>query len=301
MPHVTPIGRDPELAQLVAAAESAAAGRGSIVFLEGPTGSGKSLLLKSLADAVAELPEEKRADVVSVVCYETGAGNPLGPFGEVLRALTSQERRGDRAKRTLELIGQIAPPLVELIPVIGKLAAVGVKAASDLGVYALGGNREAQQLELAADVALALRSVAAESPLVVAVDDAQWIDAASTEVVARLAQDPEAHPLLLVVAYDPGLVTDKDLLARARAAVATRPGVTGPGAPAVDGRRGRDGPGRPVRGRPRREAGGVAHRPDRGHPLYLTQYLALLEEQGVLEQGEAGWSLDGTIAGEPGD
>ena len=38
-----------------------------------------------------------------------------------------------------------------------------------------------------------------------------------------------------------------------------------------------------------------------GSPLYLTQYLGLLEEQGVLEQGEAGWSLDGTIAGEPGD
>ncbi|HXV33621.1 MAG TPA: AAA family ATPase [Gaiellaceae bacterium] len=301
MPHVTPIGRDEELTQLVQAAESAAGGRGSIVFLEGPTGSGKSLLLKSLADAVAELPGDKRADVVSVVCYETGAGNPLGPFGEVLRALTSQDRRGEKAKGTLELIGRIAPPLVELIPVIGKLAAVGVKAASDLGVYALGGNREAQQLELAADVALALRSVAAESPLVVIVDDAQWIDAASTEVVARLAQDPEAHPLLLVVAYDPGLVTDKDLLARARSAVATRAGVTGMALPpltvgAVEtflaDRYGAVPDGR---------LAAWLRDQTEGSPLYLTQYLALLEEQGVLREGEAGWALDGTIAGEPGD
>src|SRR5512134_1210017 len=119
MPHVTPIGREPELAQLVSAGESAAAGRGSIVFLEGPTGSGKSLLLKALGDAVTELPEESRADFVSVLCYETGVGNPLGPFGEVLRALTNRDRRGEKAKRTLELIGQVAPPLVELIPVIG--------------------------------------------------------------------------------------------------------------------------------------------------------------------------------------
>jgi predicted ATPase len=301
MPHVTPIGREQELAQLVKAAESAGEGRGSIVFLEGPTGSGKSLLLKSLADAVAELPEEGRPDVVSVLCYETGVGNPLGPFGEVLRALTSQERRGDKAKRTLELIGQIAPPLVELIPVIGKLAALGVKTASDLGVYALGGNREAQQVELAADVALALRHVAAETPLVVIVDDAQWIDAASTEVIARLAQDPEAHRLLLVVAYDPGLVTDKDLLARARSAVATRPGVTGLALPEL-----------PVTAVeallverygavPGEQLAAWLHDQTEGSPLFLTQYLALLEEQGVLRKGETGWTLDGTIAGEAGD
>ena len=123
MVHVTPIGREQELARLVGAAESAAGGTGRIVFLEGPTGSGKSLLVKALADAVGDLPEGDRPDVVSVLCYVTGAGNPLGPFGEVLRALTSRERRGDKAKRALELIGQIAPPLVELIPVIGKLAA----------------------------------------------------------------------------------------------------------------------------------------------------------------------------------
>ena len=301
MAHVTPIGREQELARLVEAAEGAAAGRGRIVFLEGPTGSGKSLLLKALADAVSELPEEKRPDVVSVLCYETGAGNPLGPFGEVLRALTSRERRGDKAKRTLELIGQIAPPLVELIPVIGKLAALGVKTASDIGVYALGGNREAQQVELAADVALALRHVAEETPLVVILDDAQWIDAASTEVIARLAQDPEAHGILLVIAYDPGLVTDADLLARARSAVAARTGVDGLALPEL--------PVAAVEALLVERYGSVAgdglaawlHDQTEGSPLFLTQYLALLEEQGVLRKGEAGWTLDGTVSGGPGD
>jgi tetratricopeptide (TPR) repeat protein len=301
MPHVTPIGREEELTGLAAAAERAAAGEGSVVFLEGPTGSGKSLLLKSLGERVAELPADGRPDVVSVVCYETGVGNPLGPFGEVLRALTSRERRGDKAKSTLELIGKIAPPLVELIPVIGKLAAVGVKAASDLGVYALGGNREAQQLELAADVALALRSIAAESPLVVAVDDAQWIDAASTEVVARLAQDPRTHPLLLVVAYDPGLVTDKDLLARARSAVATREGVSGLTLPPLTADAVQAFLADRYGAAPDAKLAAWLADQTEGSPLYLTQLLAVLEEQGVLREGGDGWTLDGTIEGEPGD
>ena len=38
-----------------------------------------------------------------------------------------------------------------------------------------------------------------------------------------------------------------------------------------------------------------------GSPLFLTQFLALLEDQGVLRKAEGGWALDGTIAGEPGD
>jgi len=300
MPRVAPIGRDRELGLLVQAAEDAAGGRGSVVFLEGPTGSGKSYLLKALGDAVGELPEEARPDVVSVLCYETGAGNPLGPFGEVLRALTSRERRGDKAKRTLEVIGEVAPPLVELIPVIGKLAALGVKAGAQLGVYALGGNREAQQMELASDVALALQRVAAEHPLVLVVDDAQWIDPASTEVVARLAQDPAAHALLLVIAYDPGLVTDKDVLARARSAVATRAGVRGLALP--------DLPVEAVEAvlldrygtLPGERLAEWLHDRTEGSPLFLTQYLARLEEQGVLREAEVGWTLEGTIEGDPG-
>ena len=86
------------------------------MFLAGATGSGKSFLIKALVDAVATSDADPRPEVVSVRCYGTSAGNPLGPFGDVLRALTSRNRRADRAKRVLELVGQVAPSLVELIP-----------------------------------------------------------------------------------------------------------------------------------------------------------------------------------------
>ena len=297
-----PIGREQEFGELLATARDAVAGSGSIVFLAGATGSGKSFLVKALVEALAASDADPRPEIVSVRCYETSAGNPLGPFGEVLRALTSRERRADRAKRVLELVGQVAPSLVELIPVIGKLAALGVKAAADAGVYALGGDHEAQQAERAVDVALALQHVAAEIPLVVVLDDAHWIDAPSTEVIARLADGAEAGALLLLVAYDEDLVADRHTLARVRAAVLSRA--------AVRRIRLEDFGRETIDALLRDRYGDAALDPnlaewllDRtdGSPLFLEQYLATLEEQGVLRRDGDGWSLDGTITGSRGD
>ena len=81
-----PIGREQEFGELLATARDAVAGSGSIVFLAGATGSGKSFLVKALVEALAASDADPRPEIVSVRCYETSAGNPLGPFGEVLRA-----------------------------------------------------------------------------------------------------------------------------------------------------------------------------------------------------------------------
>lgn len=296
-----PIAREREYEALLFAADQAVARKGAIVLLAGATGSGKSLLLRALVDALAEENGQERLEVVSVRCYETSAGNPLGPFGEILRALTSRERRADRAKRILDLVGRVTPPLVELIPVIGKLAAVGIKAAADTGVYALGGDHQSQQAELAADVARALQRVAADIPLVVILDDAQWIDAPSTEVIARLADHAEHVGLLVVVAYDDDLVDDRHPLARLRSRLVGRHSVRR----IVLDDFGREAIEAILRDRygdlpDPRLAEWLLDRTE-GSPLFLEQYLITLENQHVLQRIDDGWSVDGTIGGRPGD
>jgi tetratricopeptide (TPR) repeat protein/energy-coupling factor transporter ATP-binding protein EcfA2 len=290
------IGREEELGRLLTAAKEAADGRGSIVFLAGPTGSGKSFLLKNLAARLADTD----VDVLSVLCYEAGAGNPLGPFVEVLRALTNEHRGGERAKRILEIVGKVAPLVFQFIPGIGQLAGTVVKAGTDIGVYALGGHEE-QQKELAADVAVALEHAAGEKPLVVVVDDAQWIDAASTEVILRLSDTAGAHPLLLLVSYDRDLCDDTHPLAVARAQAVGRglatevvlADLTADGVAAVLRDRYGEVPGP-------RLAEWLHDRTD-GNLLFLQQYLGRLEEAGILRHDGEVWTLDGTIAGEPGD
>ena len=201
----------------------------------------------------------------------------------------------------IELVGQVAPPLVELIPVIGKLAALGVRAAADVGVYALGGDHERQQAQLASDVALALEAIASELALVIVIDDAHWIDAPSTEVIARLAHADAARRLALIVSYDEDRVDDRHPLARVRSAVLGSAGVR---------RITLDDFGREqVEALLRDRYGAVPHdrladwlvdRTD-GTPLFLQQYLATLEQQCVLRCVNGDWELDGSIEGEAGD
>jgi tetratricopeptide (TPR) repeat protein len=277
-----PTGREREYDTLLAAARDAAGGHGSIVFLAGRNGTGKSSLISALTSDLGDDYE-----LASVVCYETGVGNPLAPFGEILRSLTS---KGERARRVIEVVGQVAPPLVELIPVIGKLAALGLKAAAT--AYGLGADHQAQQAQLAQDVAAALKRIADDMPLVITIRDAQWIDGPSTEVIRRLAEDIDSRGLLIVLAYDDELAGEENLLTRTRIALLERSAVRRltlgefdlAGVQAVVQQR----YGGPL-------GNGFAQwlldRTD-GNPLFLHQYLTTLEQQAVLRQEAEGWTLD---------
>jgi tetratricopeptide (TPR) repeat protein len=290
MPVAAPTGREREYETLLAAARDAAGGHGSIVFLAGRTGTGKNSLVRALAQNLGDGYE-----VSSVVLYETSTGNPLAPFGEILRALTS---KGERARRIVEVVGQVAPPLVELIPVIGKLAALGLKTAAT--AYGLGADHQAQQSQLAEGVADALKGIADDKPLVITISDAQWIDGPSTEVIRRLAEDIEQRALLIVLAYDDELADDESLLARMRIALlehgAVRRLTLGAfdvtavtavvqqryGSPLGDG-----------------FAQWLLDRTD-GNAMFLHHYLTTLEQQGVLRRDGDGWTLDeSALAGAP--
>jgi tetratricopeptide (TPR) repeat protein len=300
MGGTAPVGREREFEALLDVADAAQGGRGAVVFLAGATGSGKSALLREFAAELASRPRDACPDLELALCYETSAGNPLGPFGEVLRALTNRERRGDRAKRVLSLVKEVAPPLVELIPVIGKLAALGVKAVSEVGIYALGGDHKEHQAQLASDVAAALQRIAEDSPLIVVIDDAQWIDAASTEVIARTGQAPAESPLVLVIAYDKDLIDDRHPLAHVRAPLLGRAGVLDLQLADLDS----DAVEQLLRERYGAvPAAGLAdwlQEVSDGTPLFIENYLASLEQQGVLRRDGDGWTLDGTIDGAPG-
>ena len=277
-----PNGREREYETLLAAAREAAGGHGSIVFLAGRNGTGKKTLIETLT---ADLGEDY--EVATVRCYETGVGNPLAPFGEILRALAA---RGERSRRIKQIVGEVAPALVELIPVIGKLAAVGAKAA--VTAYGLGDDHPTQQAQLAEDVAAAVKHIADDRPFVITIREAQWIDGPSTEVIRRLAEDIESHGLLLVLAYDEELVDDGNVLARARLDILDQPRVSrltlGPfdlegvrtivreryGSPLGDG-----------------FAAWLLDRTD-GNPRFVHQYLTTLEQQSVLREGPDGWTLD---------
>ncbi|HSC91706.1 MAG TPA: AAA family ATPase [Gaiellaceae bacterium] len=296
----TAIGRQLQLDELLGVARAAAEGRGSVVFLEGPTGSGKSFLLAAFAQSLAPEGEVAPVEVVSYTCRQAGGEDRHGPFVEMLAALTDEDRRGDRAKRWLKVIGDYAPDLLELLVPGGKVVGVAVKTATGLGVEAMGGDHESQKLERADDVTRAFVGIAADSPLAVVLDNAQWIDEGSIGVVERLADGIDGRRLLLLVAYDPEAVDGGGMFARVRATILgsgqgrrmTLDDLTLTEVESIlEHRYGTV-----------REASLAAWLLDRsdGNPRFLEQHLATLEEQGVLRRDGSGWTLAGTIDGEPG-
>ena len=136
--------------------------------------------------------------------------------------------------------------------------------------------------------------------MIVVIDDAQWIDGPSTEVIARTGQAPAEHPLVLVIAYDRDLIDDRHPLAHVRAAMVGRPGVRD----LELGHLSLDAFEKVLVDRygtvPNDRFAEWLQDVTDGTPLFLENYLASLEEQGVLRHDGGGWTLDGEIAGEAG-
>lgn len=294
------VARRPQLERLADSVRSAIDGHGSIVFLSGSRGSGKSALLKSLVESVSSA--KKRPDIVpaSVICHEAGGrADPLGPFWEILSDLTDTERWRDRARKILKLIESVAPDLLRLIPVFGNAAAKAAQVTTGV-VGAVVGQEEQQQVKRAGDVMRVLRRVADDIPLLLIIDDAQWIDDPSTQVIEMVAAGIGSRHLLLVVAYDTDLIDDLHplthvqsdvLLGAADVAAIDLKGLALAEVQAILRHR--------YQGVPSAQFADWLLDRTKGSPLWLEEYLANLELTGILRETGQGWELDGTIEGEP--
>ena len=163
------IGREREQAQLQAWVAEAHGGRGSLVLLAGEAGVGKtSLARRALAGSGLEILEGVGVQ---------GGTSAFGPVVEVLRA-------------QLRVTG--AGPLVE-----GPLAAHLALLLPELGPPAPEGDRAT----LFEAIRLALEAVAARRPAALFLDDLQWADDATLELLAALARSLDAQPLLVLGAF----------------------------------------------------------------------------------------------------
>jgi hypothetical protein len=163
------IGREREQAQLRAWAADALAGRGSLVLLAGEAGVGKTTLARrALAGSVLEVLEGVGVQ---------GGTSAFGPVVEVLRAHLRIEGGGPLVE------GPLAAHLALLLPELGPPAAEGDRAT------------------LFEAIRLALAAIAARRPAALLLDDLQWADDATLELLAALARSLDTQPLLVLGAF----------------------------------------------------------------------------------------------------
>lgn len=136
-----------------------------------------------------------------------------------------------------------------------------------------------------------------EHPLALFLDDLQWLDAATLDLIEHLATQPELRHLLLVGAYRDNEVTPAHPLMRRLAAIRTAGGrlqeiVLAPLQPKDVGRLIADAlQCAPDRAEPLAR---LVHEKTGGNPFFTIQFLTALAEQGLLavDHGAARWIWD---------
>lgn len=192
----TLVGRHGELAQLLAVLEESRHTT-RMALVEGEPGIGKTRLLEELAARAAH----EGAAVVWGRCHEGGAAPAFWPWLGALRSL------------------------VEVVPSAMTAAADGLDqllapAAGDGGIMTPGPVRFA----LFDSIAATLAAAAASRPLVVLLDDLQWADRASLELLGFLAGRLVDEPMLILGTVRELEVGQNDAVVDALAALSRRAG-----------------------------------------------------------------------------
>jgi class 3 adenylate cyclase/tetratricopeptide (TPR) repeat protein len=194
---LTPLcGRERELAALEGAFESAADGRGQIVFVAGEAGIGKSRLLLEFRRRLGDRPHSWFLGL----CIPYGRA-AFEPIVDGVRRWIGIEDGDDEATalaRTDETIHGWGADLEWTLPFVRHLLSL---PAGDDDVVRLDG------MILRSETVKALHALfaaaAARQPLVFAIEDLHWIDPASEEFLAGLAKAVPASRLLLVLTHRP--------------------------------------------------------------------------------------------------
>jgi DNA-binding winged helix-turn-helix (wHTH) protein len=180
------VGRDAELELLRAALERARAGRRQLCFVTGEPGIGKSTLVRTFLAGL----DPHKVIIGRGGCFEQH-GTPE-PYFAIIEALTALAR-SVRAAQTLAALVRYAPTFIAQVPQLisheheqEQLVEVKRRAA--------GGNESRQLRELSE----ALEAMCSQEPLVLVLEDLQWSDVATIDLLSLLGQRQERAKLLVI-------------------------------------------------------------------------------------------------------
>jgi DNA-binding CsgD family transcriptional regulator/tetratricopeptide (TPR) repeat protein len=177
------IGREDEMARLLAAYDRAVAGRSaSVIVVQGEAGVGKSRLV----DDFCAIVRARGGRTLSGSAMEIDEANlPYVPILEALQPLVEEATAGDPA--ALEVVGRARHDLARLFPELGPSLA---EAESQLGVA---------QTRLFGQVLGLLGRLGQRQPSVLVIEDLQWADRSTRELVSFLARTLHSAQIVLVV------------------------------------------------------------------------------------------------------
>ncbi len=161
------VGREEEIARLQRAYQQAGAGQRRVCFISGEPGIGKS----RLAQEFTTWGETQQATVLWGYCYEMSGSLPYQPIADAI----SSHVRACSPQQLRQLLGSSAVDLVKIAPEI-RFKLPDLPSPEPLGP-------EAERRNLYSAVAHYFNALAAERPLILILDDLQWADAATMQLL----------------------------------------------------------------------------------------------------------------------
>ncbi len=203
------IGRETEIGEMLGAAMHALEGRAQVIKVVAEAGVGKTRLLDALLERIGSATGFARASVRRVVCPPFGQrpyGVTAGLFREAY-AITPADTLEVARRKVADMMRGLGAGEVELalvVPVVGYI----------LGLQELAQSDEIEPERFKRQIFLTLRTVLerrlSQGPLVLAVEDLKWADAASIESLHTLSNWLCERPLLVVLSgrppFDPSVL-----------------------------------------------------------------------------------------------
>ncbi len=223
------LDRERHLAQLNAHLDAACSGSGRVVFVTGAAGAGKTALLGHFAHQALT---NRRELIVAGGCGTApyGASAPLLPFRDLFAMLASDfecewaERMpsGEQMSRlralfphVVQALVQVGPHLVDSLIAGDRLLARAAEVYTDkmedyehLRTLVAAHHERAIEPDaydrILPEVGAVLHALAAQHPLLLLIDNLQWADTLSFDLLFHLGKRAGVQPMLIVGAYRPG-------------------------------------------------------------------------------------------------
>ena len=193
------VGWDRELATLRSCVEDLRRGRGQILTIVGEAGIGKSRIKIEVRDSLGE-------DVrwLEGRCQSYNQNTSYAPIVQVLRGalgLGSSEAHAIARTRLRVALRALAPERADqLIGALARLLDIDLGAGAPAGVPP---DPQGLQSQVVLAVRAVLEGLAQRGPVIVAIEDLHWVDAASVELLTVLAALTDFHAVMMLVTSRP--------------------------------------------------------------------------------------------------
>ena len=205
------VGRQQELEALRNSMQNALKCKGSVVLVAGEAGIGKSELINEFLRSIDSATDEKPLIVQTGCSKLVGDVEPFLPFFDLFDEVFTEKGKKQVRKELLDIILDIGPDIAGLIPGVGGIIS-GAMSISRKLKHRWEMGREKEHLLERKDIsqerffskyAKALQGASSIYPLVLFIDDLQWIDGSSANLLFYLSKNMINYRILTLGAYRP--------------------------------------------------------------------------------------------------